>query len=1037
MKTFKCHCNNQFVNKATIIILFILLQNIAFGQTDDARFIRLSLEKGVALNLTYDMIQDNEGYLWFGTMYGLVRYDGINYKTFTYEPENPQSISFNDIISLFEDSKGNLWIGTWGGGLNMLDTNRKSFKRFIYDASSVNGITDNIIWAITEDDDGNIWLGTETGGLNKYDLSQNMFKAYSVVRTDKNVKNSAVKSLFVDSDGTIWAGGGFGLSKYSAHQDKFTAINISNESKNDQYRINTIFQNSGNSLLLGTNKGLYTLSKSENNFNSIEQLPEIGINSITEDQLGKLWLGTVNGLIKYDQANTTHSMYKHSNHPNSISGNFVNNVFEDRSGVLWVNSYNSGISKLINRKSNFALIQHDDDNQKSLNGNWITSIVEDKDGNIWIGTANGLNRYDPVAKSVERIINTELVGKMVNALFVDGNNVLWISSGDKLMSYRYTKDKVSQKVNKALIERLEGKIINNILFDSAGNLWIGTYSNGLYLYKDKIVDHPAITNNNLNSKAADYILSIYEDNNGRIWIGSYGGLHLFNPENKSFTSYFQEFNKPNSLSNNYVYSISEDSKGKIWIGTARGLNLFEPQSKSFKVFYEQDGLPNDVICGIVEDKKKDLWISTINGISRFNPQEITFQNFDKEDGLQSNLFSQGVYLKGTNGEIYFGGRNGLIFFNPDEVTISTFNSPIIISSVNLIKNDGHLQNIELGRDHLELEHDQNSLQINVLSFDYSNPERIKYKYKLSGYDENWIELGTENKIIFQNLQSGIYLLSIKGTNGDGVWSNHESNLSFYITSPYWQTTWFYLIAALVLILISIIVHRIIVRTKVRRAVRLEKIREEEAEKVRRKTAIDFHDELGHRLTRISLLTELIKRNIGNAFSEITSLLNQISDNSSQLYNGTKDFIWAIDPQQETLYELMIRLKDFGDDLYGRTNIKFEVNGVDEKLQSATLDVDWKRHLALIFKEGMNNSLKHSNGDMVQLNSRIIGSEIEIVLTDDGNGFANDSVSKGNGLKNMRNRAEKLKSSLIIDTTPGKGTKISFMGKFPVKSVNFN
>jgi len=233
------------------------------------------------------------------------------------------------------------------------------------------------------------------------------------------------------------------------------------------------------------------------------------------------------------------------------------------------------------------------------------------------------------------------------------------------------------------------------------------------------------------------------------------------------------------------------------------------------------------------------------------------------------------------------------------------------------------------------------------------------------------------------------------------------------------------------------VHRIIVRTKVRRAVRLEKIREEEAEKVRRKTAIDFHDELGHRLTRISLLTELIKRNIGNAFSEITSLLNQISDNSSQLYNGTKDFIWAIDPQQETLYELMIRLKDFGDDLYGRTNIKFEVNGVDEKLQAATLDIDWKRHLALIFKEGMNNSLKHSNGDMVQLNSRIIGREIEIVLTDDGNGFADDSVSKGNGLKNMRNRAEKLKSSLIIDTTPGKGTKISFMGKFPVKSVNFN
>ena len=455
------------------------------------------------------------------------------------------------------------------------------------------------------------------------------------------------------------------------------------------------------------------------------------------------------------------------------------------------------------------------------------------------------------------------------------------------------------------------------------------------------------------------------------------------------------------------------------------------------MFYEQDGLPNDVICGIVEDKRNGLWVSTINGISRFNPQEVTFQNFAKEDGLQSNLFNQGVYLKGTNDQIYFGGRNGLNLLNPDDVNINTFNSPLIISSVDLIQSDGQLQNLETDKEQLKLEYDQNSLQINVLSFDYSNPERIKYKYKLSGYDENWIELGTENKLILQNLPSGSYSLSIKGTNSDGLWSKNEATLSITISSPYWQTSWFYLITALALILVSIIVHRIIVQSKVKRADRIEKILDEEAEKIRRKTAIDFHDELGHRLTRISLLTELIKRNIGNAFSEITTLLNQISDNSTQLYNGTKDFIWAIDPQQETLYELMIRLKDFGDDLYGRTDIKFEVNGLDEELQSAKLDVDWKRHLALIFKEGMNNSLKHSNGEMVQLNSQLKGDEIEIVLTDNGSGFADDRLSKGNGLRNMRDRAEKLESSLNIDATPGEGTKISFKGKFPVKSVNFN
>jgi ligand-binding sensor domain-containing protein/signal transduction histidine kinase len=1032
MNSLNTH-KNQFEKMAVIIFVLILFQAVGNSQ-NDASFTQLSLEKGVALNLTYDMLQDSEGYLWFGTMYGLVRYDGINYKTFTYNPRNSESISFDDVISIFEDSKGNLWIGTWGGGLNKLDAKRKSFKRFVYDPSVENGISDNIIWAITEDTNGNIWLGTEAGGLNKYDPSLNKFIQYEIVSANSSLPNKAVRSLFVDSDGTIWAGGWFGLSKYSHLQDKFEATSVSNKGKKSPFGVNSIFQNSSNSLLLGTNRGLYTFDKCKNNFNSIKLLPEIGINSIAEDHLGKLWLATVNGLIKYDQNEKTYFFYKSSEDPNSLSSNFIKNVIEDQSGVLWVNSYNSGISKLINRKSNFALIQHSEENLNTLSSNRITSLAEDKDGSIWIGTRNGLNRYDAV---VERIANSKLEGKPISALAIDGNNILWISSRNELLKYNYGKDRVSQIKNKSLIKKLKNKTINNLLFDSNGRLWIGTYSSGLYLFNKEKLEHFSLINEKSKSKAVDYILSIYEDNNGKIWIGTYGGLHLFNPDDKSFNSFVQELNNPKSLSNNYVYSITEDSNGRLWIGTARGLNFFDPQSKTFKAFYEQDGLPNDVICGIVEDKTNNLWISTINGISRFNPEENSFQNFEKEDGLQSNLFNQDVYLKGSNGEIYFGGRNGLNVFDPANVKVNTFNSPVIISSLSLIKSDGELQNLDLVNEQLDLDYDQNSLQINVLSFDYSNPERIKYKYKLSGYEENWIDLGTENKIIFQNLPSGSYSLLVKGTNGDGIWSKHQASLSILIATPFWQTAWFYLIIALVLIIISIIVHRVIVKSKVKRAVRIEKIREEEAEKVRRKTAIDFHDELGHRLTRISLLTELIKRNIGNAFSEITTLLNQISDNSTQLYTGTQDFIWAIDPKQETLYELMLRLKDFGDDLYGLTDIKFEVNGLDENLQAAKLDVDWKRHLALIFKEGMNNSLKHSKGEKVQLDSHLVGDEIEIVLSDNGKGFAEDPKSKGNGLKNMRDRAEKLASSIFIDSNPGKGTKISFKGKFPVKSVNFN
>jgi signal transduction histidine kinase len=276
-----------------------------------------------------------------------------------------------------------------------------------------------------------------------------------------------------------------------------------------------------------------------------------------------------------------------------------------------------------------------------------------------------------------------------------------------------------------------------------------------------------------------------------------------------------------------------------------------------------------------------------------------------------------------------------------------------------------------------------------------------------------------------------------GPNSDGVWSDNFASFSFIITPHFFQTWWFIPAAILGSVLILFLAYLLILKTKVRRAIKIQKIKEEESERVRKKTAIDFHDELGHRLTRISLLTEIVKRKIGVTFSEISPLLDQISENSARLYDGTKDFIWAIDPQKDSLYELIIRLKDFGDEMFGNTDVNFNVEGVSEELQKASLDMDWKRHLMLIFKEGMNNSLKHSNSTTVSLTSSIKEDEFNLILEDDGSGFEIDSSLKGDGLKNMQKRAELLNAEVQIDSKPGIGTKILFKGKFPIKSVNFN
>jgi signal transduction histidine kinase len=276
-----------------------------------------------------------------------------------------------------------------------------------------------------------------------------------------------------------------------------------------------------------------------------------------------------------------------------------------------------------------------------------------------------------------------------------------------------------------------------------------------------------------------------------------------------------------------------------------------------------------------------------------------------------------------------------------------------------------------------------------------------------------------------------------GTNSDGIWSENFASFSFVINPYFYQTWWFVPAAIVAAVLILFLAYLVVLQTKVRRAIKIQNIKEEESERVRKKTAIDFHDELGHRLTRISLLTEIVKRKIGITFSEISPLLDQISENSARLYDGTKDFIWAIDPQKDSLYELIIRLKDFGDEIFGSTNVNFNVEGISEEFQKAQLDMDWKRHLMLIFKEGMNNSLKHSNSKTVLLSSSIKEDEFELVLEDDGAGFKFDDSLQGSGLKNMQKRAEILNAEIQIDSKPGSGTKLLFKGKFPFKSVNFN
>ncbi|MBT8380601.1 MAG: hypothetical protein KJN64_15440 [Ignavibacteria bacterium] len=1024
--------------KLISLLTGLILISGSFAQKIEPSFIQLPLDKGVSVNLTYDMVQDNSGFLWFGTMYGLVKYDGENYTTYKYESTNPNSISFDDIISIFEDSKRNLWIGTWGGGLNRFDSQRKIFKRYVHIPSDKNSIADNIVWSVCEDKDGMIWIGTGSGGLQILDPVTDEIKNIDLNLNDTTEIKPSVQEVIAD-DNSIWIGHSEGISSFNLQTTNIKHFDLAEANGNIKGSsfVNSIFIDSKRNLWIGTSNGLMFYDQFEQKFARNDKI-NFNITSIAEDLNGNLWLGSNNGLIKLNTKDDELEIFR-NDRENSIAANYVNKVLVDNSGIVWASSYNVGIAKVLLSPSKFNLLQSEKDNPNSLSANNVKSIAEDENGNIYIGTyGNSINVFNPETGKISFINIPQKGFTVVNSLAID-KNFLWIGTRNSLLKYNINRKRfVNIPFTKEQKSEVEGKSITALCFDVGQNLWIGTYNQGIYYFSEEENTLQQLSISELkNIKHANFILSIFSDSKNNIWIGTYGGVYKFDSQIEKFESFTHSKNNLAGLSNNYVYSILEDSRRNIWFGTASGLNKFDTKTKNFQQFYKNNGLPSDVIFGLIEDNSGNLWLSTNKGISSYNLQDNSFLNFEKEDGLQGNVFNSSAYLKSSDSTIFLGGMNGVNYFNPANLSFSKYNPPVVITSIKIKDADGNFIVANPGSELIELKPDQNSILIEFASLDFTNSEKNKYQYKLFGFSENWVSLKNDNSVTFTRLPHGNYSFQLMGTNSDGIMSENFASFSFIITPHFYQTWWFIPAAIIAGLLILFLTYLLVLKTKVRRAIKIQNIKEEESERVRKKTAIDFHDELGHRLTRISLLTEIVKRKIGVSFSEINPLLDRISENSARLYDGTKDFIWAIDPQKDSLYELVIRLKDFGDEIFGSTNVNFNVVGISEEFQKASIDMDWKRHLMLIFKEGMNNSLKHSNSKTVSLTSSFKEDEFELILEDDGEGFKLDENLKGDGLKNMQKRANFLNADIQIDSKPGSGTKLSFKGKFPIKSVNFN
>ncbi|MBU2493170.1 MAG: hypothetical protein KJ571_11145 [Bacteroidetes bacterium] len=1059
------------INNYLFLFILFITANIyaqASGTSDyynDIKFERLSIEHGLSQITVQAILQDSKGFIWFGTEDGLNRYDGYKFTTFRTDDNDSNSISDNFIWSIIEDSEGNIWIGTNGGGLNRYDYFTNSFTHYMNDPKNLNSISENNIRNIFEDEEGLIWIGTNSSGLCRFDFKKNEFKRFTEGAGENLLSSNNIRFITRDNDNNLWiATEGGGINKFNKRENKFSnykSFNLGNKVINASVVWSIL--NDGNFLWIGTyENGLIKYNRKTGKtvkhykYSNQNSIANNNITFLIHDAAGFLWICTEFGLSILDKDNEKFYNYKHDlSDIKSISNNILRCAYRDKSNLIWLGTFGGGIDK-INLNKKFKLYTHNPSDNNSVSHNMIRAISQDSDGNIWVGTlGNGLNLLNRTLNKFEHFIadnsGSGISSNIITSIFEDKEKYLWVGTwGGGLNKIRFESNSKNEHNIKNIAYfvnspdnnySISSNIIQAVFQDSKGNLWIGTES-GLDKYLKKNNRFMRFSNkpDNPNSLSDNRVQSkcIIEDKAGNLWIGTWRGLNklsFINNKNSKkneeilFERFLRDPQNANSISDDRIVSLYEDEvRSKpdsvvLWVGTVGGgLNKLviinstgkEPDYK-FSHYTEKDGLPNNVVYGILGDNEKNIWLSTNNGIARFNPETELFRNYDISDGLQSNQFFWGAYHKTFDGELFFGGINGLNSFYPGELKENTYIPPVYITDCEISnsKNESFsLNSFSDGRT-ISLSYDSYTMNIEFAALDFTTPEKNQYEFMLEGYDEEWISSGGKNTVTYSNISDGDYVFKVRGSNNDKIWNKLGAEIQIKILTPFWKTWAF--VAVVFLTMLGFIIYIVTVQIKNILAV----------ERLRTKLAADLHDNIGSSLTEISILSEVISARLNFAEKDIQKSLNKISAKSRDLIDKMSDIVWLVNPKRDSLYDLILRLQDTYSELLAETNISFRSDNL-KALENISLQMEHRQHLFLIFKEGINNCITHSNCTEIYLNAKVSGKKLEMELSDNGNGFEKKE-SKGNGLNNMQNRASLIGGKLYLNSSLGKGTTVKYIG----------
>jgi len=778
-----------------------------YARENALRFKRLTIDDGLSQSLVYTILQDDPGFMWFGTKDGLNRYDGYQFTIFRHNAYDSTSISGQEIRVLFIDRRRNLWVGTTG--LNRFDPRTETFQHYLHDPARANSLSHNSVNAIIEDSTGTLWIGTSQG-LNRFmpDGTTGFTHYFHQPDDPRSLSHSQITSLLIDRRGTLWVGTPMGLNTLPRNAAAgFVRYQLPGET------ITCLYNDHHGTPWIGTPAGMIRVDYQPDGTPMFKLFPLISefiqhswqgsIMAICERPDGKFWVGTQVGLTLFDPENGEFQFFRYNPiDPQSISYNAVISIFQDRSGIFWFGTPGKGINKLVPVTKPFRCYGGILSQLTERTGFSVNVIFEDRSGVIWVAANNRLYQLDRTTDHWRPFTGvTQPVGQIIE----DSRGVLWFSTGLGFFKYEPLTRHISLQPSALPIQGYLQVVSENGMWNRLMQI------PGLERHAD------ALNNAGIN------VYRILLDTNKTVWLATDAGLMYFNTRDSSLVTLQNDPGQAASLSNDVVYSLLPDPRAParfLWVGTAGGgLNCLDKTTLTFTHFSEKEGLPNNVIYGILPDRQGCLWMSTNRGLSQFNPQTKTVRNFDVQDGLQSNEFNRNAFFLNARGEMFFGGINGLNIFCPDSIRDNPHAPAVVITDFQLdyqsvsFRDPSSPLRLPISRIRkLRLTYDQSTIAFEFAALEFTEPAKNRYAYRLENFDPQWVQAGTNRKAVYTDVSPGEYIFRVKAANNDGIWNETGAAIRITIMPPFWQTWWAY--AGYLIFAVAVVIG--IVQGRVRR-----------------------------------------------------------------------------------------------------------------------------------------------------------------------------------------------------------------------------